>query len=86
MITKETLIKRLRNNQMYRDALKMAKTDVERRKIIATTENFLSNLVEKLSPVFEKASNDPKFAEKLQEAINSSTNVITDDDNDQASD
>ena len=42
--------------------------------------------VEKLSPVFEKASNDPKFAEKLQEAINSSTNVITDDDNDQASD
>lgn len=68
-LNKNELIKRLRAHPMYRDALKMAQTDAERRRIIATCEGFLSQFVDTLTPVAAKIRQDPKVAEQLREAI-----------------
>lgn len=69
MFTKEELIRRLRTDPMYRDALKMARTDAERRRIIATAEGFLSSFVETMIPVAAKIKQDPDLAAQLQEAV-----------------
>ena len=68
-LSKEELIKRLRAHPMYRDALKMAQTDAERRRIIATCEGFLSQFVDTLTPVAVQLKQDPKVAEQLREAV-----------------
>lgn len=67
--TKEELIKRLRADPLYRDALKMAQTDAERRRIIATTEGFLASFVESMSPIASQIGQDPQMAAQLQDAI-----------------
>lgn len=69
MFTKEELIKRLRADPMYRDALKMAQTDAERRRIIATAEGFLSSFVETMAPIAAQIKQDPGLAAQLLEAV-----------------
>lgn len=80
MLSKEDLIKKLRADPMYREALRMARNDAERRRIIATAEGFLATFVESLSPVINRAQNDPKFATQLQEAIKSGAPVVRESD------
>jgi len=80
MLTKEELIKRLRNDPMYVAALKMARTDEERRKIIATTEGFLSNIVDSLSPAFRQISNDKNLASHLRKVLNPNELVVKESD------
>jgi len=77
MITREEMIKRLRKDPMYLAALKMAKTDEERRKIISTTESFLGNIIDSFVPAFKQISTDKTLVAKLQEAINAREPVIT---------
>jgi len=76
-LDKEKLLEDLRKNQMFRDALKLAKTDAERQRIIATTSEFLILFSKNLQPIAEKASNDSEFAEQLREAIKSNIDVFT---------
>jgi hypothetical protein len=78
--TKEELIKRLRNDPMYVTALKMARTDEERKKIIATTEGFLANFIDSLSPVFKQVSNDKNLTSHLQKVLNHNEQVVKESD------
>lgn len=80
MLSKEDLIKKLRANPLYRDALKMARNDAERRRIIAVTEGFLTEFVTNINPVFGHAQTNPKFATKLQEALKSGAQVVKESD------
>lgn len=78
--TKEELIKRLRSDPMYVTALKMARTDEERKKIIATTEGFLANFIDSLSPVFKQVSNDKNLTSHLQKVLNHNEQVVKESD------
>lgn len=80
MLSKDDLIKKLRANPMYREALRMARNDDERRRIIATTEGFLSSFVDSFSPIVNRAGNDPAFASQLQEAMKSGAKVVRESD------
>lgn len=80
MLTKKALIKRLQNDPMYREALKMATTDIERRRIIATAEGFLSEFMDNLTPIVGKLQQDPSLGAKLQEVMKSGTQVIKESD------
>ncbi len=82
MLTKQDLIKRLRNDPMYRDALKLAKTDEERRRIMATAEGFLSGFIDSLLPLANKIAQDPEFASQLQDSVRRGIEVIKSDTND----
>jgi hypothetical protein len=70
MFDRDELIKRLKADPTYRQALKIAGSDAERRKIIATTEGFLTTFFESLSPVIKMAQQDPTLANEIKEAIN----------------
>ena len=61
---------------MYRDALKLAKTDEERRRIMSTAEGFLSGFIDSLVPLANKIAQDPEFALQLQDSIRRGTEVI----------
>jgi len=80
MLSKKELIKRLRNDPMYLEALKMAQTDEERRRIIALTEGFLSSFVDSMTPLAAKAASDPAYAEKLREALRTPGRLINESD------
>lgn len=80
MQTKKDLINRLRNDPMYRDALKMAPTDEDRRRIIATTEGFLASFVDGLTPIASELQRNPSLASELQEAMKKGTRVIKESD------
>lgn len=80
MLTKEQLLDRLRNDPMYRSALKMAKTDGERKKIIATAEGFLSTFFEAMSPIARGISSDPKQSSELLEAVKSGGRLVRESD------
>lgn len=77
---KEELIKRLRADPTYRQALKMARNDAERRRIIATAEGFLSTFVDSLTPVAGRIAQDPVFASQLQQALKHGSQVIRESD------
>ena len=80
MLSKKELIKRLRNDPMYRAALKMASSDADRRRIIATTEGFLSSFMDSLAPMATKVSQDPAYADKLREALRTPGRLISESD------
>jgi hypothetical protein len=80
MLSKEELIKRLRRDPMYREALKMAPTDAERRRIIATCEGFISNFVDSLVPGIGKINASPNLTAQLQEALKHGAHVIKESD------
>ncbi len=80
MLTKKSLIDRLKKDPMYRDALKMAPSDAERRRIIATAEGFLTQFVDGLTPVAGKLQQDPALASQLLEALKSGAPVIKESD------
>ncbi len=65
---------------MYREALRMATSDVERRRIIAAAEGFLSGFMDSLVPVADVLQRDPSLGTKLQEAMKSGTQVIKESD------
>lgn len=80
MLTKEQLLKRLRDDPMYLSALKMAKTDSDRRRIIATAEGFLGSFFDAMSPITGRIANDPKMSADLKEAVNSGKRVVRESD------
>lgn len=80
MITKEELLKRLRNDPTYRDALKMAKTGEERQRVIAVAEGFLSQFFDSVSPIASHIKQDPAATTQLVEALNGNAPLIRESD------
>ena len=64
---------------MYRSALKMAKTDSERKRIIAIAEGFLGTFYDSMMPIAGKIASDPKLASDLIEAAKSGKSLVSDD-------
>lgn len=75
---KEDLIKQLRNDPLYQSALKSAKTDTERKHIIAVTEGFVEQFAVVLGPLFEKVEHDPSFAERLRRSLATGEEIVSD--------
>lgn len=80
MMSREEFIKRLRNDPLYRRALKLAQTDAERRRIIGTTEAVAAQFFEALGPLGTHLRQDQSFAEKLQEALKRGAAVVKERD------
>lgn len=70
-------IKALRDDPMYREALKSAKTDEERRRVIAVTEAFVSQFASVLEPLINKVQSDPKFAEQLRQSLKGEDEIVS---------
>lgn len=77
MKTREDVLKQLRSDPLYKSALKAAKTDEERRRIIATTEAFVGQFADALLPIINKAESDPLFREQLQRSLVSGEDVVS---------
>lgn len=71
---------RLRSDPLYRHALKMAKNDAERRRIIATTEAVAEQFVDVLSKIGTQITNDPSQSSALQEALKRGAAVVNERD------
>jgi len=70
-------LKKLRDDPMYREALKSAKTDEERRRVIAVTEAFVSQFASVLEPLIDKVQSDPKFAEQLRQSLKGEDEIVS---------
>lgn len=68
-MTPDDLIKRLHESSKFQQALKLARSPVERASVAAAAEQFVSAFSHVLSPLVEKAKNDPKFADQLVEQL-----------------
>ena len=80
LVTKDSLIKRLRSDPMYKKALGMAKDDAERKRIIAITEGMITNIVEAIIPIAGIVKQDPNIANELKQALKSGMSVIKERD------
>lgn len=78
MRTKADFIKRLREDDLYKQALAKAKDDNERAAIARIVEGMVGNFADKLGPVIERAQNDPVYAEQLKRALVGDQQVLTD--------
>ena len=78
MKTKEDIIKRLRSDPLYQSALKSAKTDDERRRVIALTEGFVGQFAEVLGPFIQRVEDDPVFAERLKRSLATGEEIVSD--------
>jgi len=74
---KEEFLKQLYANDKYKLALASAKNEAERKKIAKFGNEFVGSFAEILAPVFERAKNDPMFANQLNQAIIEHRHVIT---------
>ncbi len=80
MLDKKILIQRLRTDPMYKEALRMAPNDMERRRIIATAESFISNFVDSLVPGIGQISASRNLQEQLQQALKHGAHVVKESD------
>lgn len=78
MSDEHDMLKLLRADPTFRRALSLAKTDEERRAIIALTENLVGGFQEVLSPLIKRSRRDPLFAERLGRALLTGEDVLTD--------
>jgi hypothetical protein len=77
-VKKEDFLKTLRNDPLYQSALKSAKTDEERKRVIAITEDFVGQFADVLGPLINRAENDPVFREQMKRSLVEDEGVITD--------
>lgn len=78
MNTKDDFLKLLRDDPMYRNALKMAKTDAERKQVIAATEEFVERFASVLVPAIQRAKSDPNYVNQLRLALQMNEHVVND--------
>lgn len=71
-IDKNALIKKLQSDPTYRAALKMVKTEEERRRIIYMCEGLISSFSDAFSPVITRANSDPEYASKMKDELSKS--------------
>lgn len=77
-MNKEDILKALRADPLYQSALKAAKTDEERRRVIATTEGFVGQFADVLVPLIQRAEADPAFRTQLQRSLVTGEEVVSD--------
>lgn len=75
---KEDILKALRADPLYQSALKSAKTDEERRRVIAVTEGFVGQFADVLAPLIQRAEADPAFRTQLQRSLVTGEEVVSD--------
>lgn len=80
MRTREDFLKRLRSSPLYQSALKTAKTPEERKRVIALTEQFVSQFADVLGPMIAKAEDDPAYREQLRRSVAAGEDVVTSED------
>lgn len=71
------IIRKLRNDPLYKRALAMAQSDEERRTIAAQTEAMVLHVARSLVPAITAVNNDPTLAAKVRQAATSSVEVVS---------
>jgi hypothetical protein len=71
------LIKRLRADPMYKEALGKARSAVERKAIAELVEGLVGPIGDVLGPAIERAKQDPEFAKQLGKALSEGKDVLT---------
>lgn len=77
MKDRDSFLKRLHENEKYKAALAMARTDAEKQAIRTLAESFVSSFADVLGPLIDKSQHDPLFAERLGQALVERKNVVT---------
>jgi hypothetical protein len=72
------LIKRLRADPMYKEALGKARSPAERKAIAELVEGLVGRVGDILTPVIDRVKHDPEFAEQLGKALDEGKDVLTD--------
>lgn len=75
-MTQQELLKLLRSNTLYRQALGSARNDAERAQLAAAAESYVTSVGEVLLPLIVRAKSDPDFAKQLSEALKGSSSVL----------
>ena len=66
---KNELIEKLKNDVVYREALKAVKNTDDRKKIMYITESFLNDFQNSLSSLKEKIATNPELVQELRMAL-----------------
>lgn len=77
MKTRDDFIKRLHQTERFQAAVLAARTEEERRAVIAAAEQFVDSFAVVLAPLIERAENDHEFAQQLAGQLISRSAVIT---------
>jgi hypothetical protein len=77
MRSKEDLIKRMRSDPYYKRALTLARTDEERKRVIALAEQYASSIAEAVLPLIDSIKRDPALAQQLGLALAEGSSVIS---------
>jgi hypothetical protein len=77
MPKKNDLVKRLRNDELYTQALGRARTLKEREIIANFVEGFVNKVDEVMAPLIERAKRDPEFAKQLVKAMSEGKGLLT---------
>lgn len=75
---RDDIIKRLRDDSLYKMALAKAKDDKERAQIAAIVEGMVGDFAARLGPITKRVQEDPVFAEQLRRAVVEGEQVLTD--------
>ena len=74
---RKDFLKRLYENEKYKQALARARTPEERRLVAAMVTEFVGGWADILAPIIDQAQKDPAFAERLGRAVNEKRGVVT---------
>jgi hypothetical protein len=74
---KGELLKNVHANPLYQAALRSARSDAERQRIVQLVEGFVGDIAETLEPMIERARADSEFAQQLGQALVGQQRVVT---------
>lgn len=80
MFNKDEILKKMRNDPLFRKALKIAPTEEDRKRVIAASESMITIFMEAFSPVANKITNDPNFIHELRRSIVEDTQIVKESD------
>lgn len=75
--SRKDFLRRLYENEKYKQALAQARTPAERRLVAALVTDFVGGWADILAPIIDQAQRDPAFAERLGRAVNGQRGVVT---------
>lgn len=77
MKSREDLVKRLKEDPRYREALGRARNPAERKAIASLVESLVGEAGAILGPIAERVESDPEFREQLAKALNDRQGVVS---------
>jgi hypothetical protein len=69
MKTQKDFMDSLHQNEQFKQAITLARSEDEKQAITNLVEQFVSSFVDLLVPVIERASKDPDFTKQVRDAI-----------------